>query len=159
MKRTLILLLTSVFLVLGGSGCGHLDLAPETNPGRTVTGTINVHMSLMPPPDAELVVRVVEPADTTTAPTTAGRDMVIGERGSRERPERIVAEQKIQAPASFPVSFKLEFTADDHAMRRGFNIEARISWGGRLRFRNLEAQAITLNTLGEPQIVWMEPVR
>lgn len=160
MKRILALLSVTCALLLG-AGCGHVDLTPEGDPNRVLTGTVNVHMNLLPPPDSEVVVRLVEPADVTAAPTAPARDMVIGERGTREQPEQIIAQQVIHAPAAMPVAFRLEFRADDAELRRGLNIEGRISWGRQLRFRNLEAQAITLDTLrdGKPVEIWVEPVR
>jgi len=146
-------------VVFGLAGCGHVDLSPEGDPNRVVTGTVAVRMDLLPPPDAEVVVRVVEPPDVKTAEAKAANDIVIGERGTLERPERVIGEQVIHAPSSLPVSFRIEFHADDVTMRRGLNLEARISWGHRVRFRNLESQAITLATVGQPQIIRLEPVR
>ncbi len=158
MKR-LALLSAAVVLGLGLFGCGHVDLTPESDPNRVLTGTVNVRMDLLPPPDTEVVVRLVEPPDVTAAPAAVAKDVVIGERGTRERPEQVVAEQVIRAPASMPVSFRLEYRADDAQLRRGLNLEARISWGGRLRFRNIEAQAVILSNSTQPQTIWVEPVR
>lgn len=141
------------------SGCGHVDLTPESNPDRIVTGTVNVRMDLLPPPDSEVVVRLVEPSELTAAPTAASNGLVIGERGTRAQPEVVVAEQVIRAPAAMPVPFKLEFRADDTTLRRGLNVEARISWGGRIRFRTVEAQVVTLMNVAQPQTVWVEPAR
>lgn len=152
-------LLAAGGLLLACFGCGHVDLAPEGNPDRVVTGTVDVRMNLLPPADAEVVVRLVEPSDVTSAPTVAGGDLVLGERGARTRPERVVAEQVIRAPAAVPVPFRLEFRADDAQLRHGLNIEARISWGGRVRFRTVSAQVVTLATVGVPQVVWVEPLR
>ena len=158
MKRVLLLLSFVSALLLGTAGCGHVDVAPEGNPNRVVTGTVNVRMDLLPPPDSQVVVRIVRPADTTAAPVSPARDLVIGERGTHERPEQVLAEQVIRAPAAMPVPFRIEFKAGDDELRHGLNIEARISWGGRLRFRNMEAQAISLDTISQPQTVWVEPV-
>lgn len=141
------------------AGCGHVDLTPEGNPNRVITGTVHVRMDLIPPPDAEVVVRLVQPADVTAAPTRAGNDLVIGERGTRERPAQVVAEQVIRTPGALPVPFRLEFRASDAELRHGLNIEGRISWGGRVRFRNVEAQLVTLATTGRPIEVWLEPVQ
>ena len=158
MKRSLLALVVAGWVWLA-AGCGHVDVAPESDPNRVVTGTVNVRMDLMPPPDAELVVRLIDPPDVTTAPASAARDLVIGERGSRENPEAIVAQQVIRAPSAMPAGFRLEFSADETQLRRGFNIEARLSWGGRLRFRNVEAQVVTLGNANSPIAIWMEPVQ
>jgi uncharacterized lipoprotein YbaY len=158
MKNPFVVIAAIAAILLGSAGCGHLDLKPEGSPNRVATGSVKVRMNLLPPADSEVVVRIVQPPDITAAPTAAS-GITIGERGSRERPEQVVAEQVIHAPAALPVSYRIEFRADDAQLRRGLNIEARISWGGRLRFRNLEAQAITVGTLDQPQDIWVEPVR
>ncbi len=161
MKIPMLFLSLAAALLLAGTGCGHLDTSGEGDPNRIVSGVVNVRMNLLPPPDCQVVVRLIEPPDVTAAPTAASKDMVIGERGTRERPEQVVAEQVIRAPAALPVPFQLEFHADDAQLRHGFNIEARISWGGRLRFRNIESQAVTLDTVAKKQTIslWLEPVQ
>ena len=156
--KSISLLLLAAF-AFATAGCGHLDMARESDSNRVLTGTVNVRMDLLPPPDSEVVIRIVEPADVTAAPTAPTRDMVIGERGAHERPENVVAEQVIKAPAAMPVPFRIEYRASDASLRRGLNIEARISWGRQLRFRNIESQAITLATADQPQTIWVEAVR
>lgn len=158
MKRTFLLLSVVAALLLCG-GCGHVDLTPEGDPNRVITGSVNVRMNLLPPPDSQIVVRLVAPPDVTAEPAVAAGDMVLGERGSRERPEQVVAEQIIKAPSSMPVPFRIEFSADDARLRRGLNVEARISWGGQVRFRNTEAIAVTLSTVNSPITIWVEPLR
>lgn len=145
--------------VLLSSGCGHVDLSPEGDPNRVLTGTVNVRMNLLPPPDAEVLVRVVEPPDMTSAPTAIQKDIVLGEQGEQVRPERVIAEQAVRAPAAMPVAFRIAYHASDEQLRHGLNVEARISWGGRVRFRTVESQAITLATADTPQSIWVEPVQ
>jgi uncharacterized lipoprotein YbaY len=156
MKVFPLLSLTTALILLLTPGCGHLDVAPEGDPNRVATGTVDVQMPLQPPADAEVVVRIVEPSNITAAPTAAANDLVIGERGTLSRPENVIAEQVIRAPASMPVPYHIEFHATDAALRRGLNIEARISWGGRLRFRTVQAQ---LANVAAPQTILVEPVR
>lgn len=159
MKRFFLLVLgVALFASLG---CGHVETTVGSDPNRVVTGTVNVRMNLIPPPDAEIVVRIVEPPDVTSAPAAASKDLVIGERGTRERPEQLVGEQIIRAPGALPLPFRIEFRADDGMLRHGLNVEARISWGGRLRFRTIESQVITLRSIerAEPIAIWVEPVR
>jgi uncharacterized lipoprotein YbaY len=157
MKR--FLALAAVGFALFTLGCGHVDLTPESDPDRVLTGTVNVHMDLLPPPDAEVVVRLVELPDVTAASTRAQKDVVIGDNGTRERPESVVAETVIHAPATLPIPFRLEYHASDALLRRGLNVEARISWGKQLRFRTLDAQVVTLATANTPLTVWAEPLR
>ena len=161
MKHPHLLLSVAGALLFAVLGCSHLDLAPAGNPNRVLTGTVNTRMNLLPPPDAQVVVRLIVPPDTTAAPTPAAKNMVIGERGSREQPEQVIAEQVIHAPPTVPVPFRLEFQADDAELEHGLNIEARISWGRELRFRNIEAQAVTLETVnsGKPITLLVEPVK
>ena len=157
MKRSLLLFVAAGLLVL--AGCGHLDLTPEGNPNRVVTGTVNVRMNLLPPPDSEIVVRLLRPADLTAAPTGVGQDLVIGQRGTRVQPAQVVAEQVIHAPARMPVSFRIAYRASDERLRHGLNIEARMSWGGRVRLRTVDAQAITLENADVAQALWLQPVQ
>jgi uncharacterized lipoprotein YbaY len=152
-------ILFSCVLLFVTAGCGHVDLTPEGDPNRVLTGTVNVRMNLIPPPDAEVVVRILNPSDVTAAPTAPSKDLVIGERGTREQPEQVVAEQTIHAPPAMPVSFRIEYRASDAMLRRGLNIDARISWGGRIRFRTVDAQAVTLATVESPHVIWVEPVQ
>jgi uncharacterized lipoprotein YbaY len=158
MKRISFLLAAGIALA-GLTGCGHVDLTPEGDPNRVVTGTVNVRMNLIPPSDAVVVVRLVQPPDVANVSSAPMSDMVIGERGPQARPENVVGEQVIHAPAAVPVPFRVECQASDALLRRGLNIEARISWGGKVRFRTVESQVVTLATVASPQAVWVEAVR
>lgn len=158
MKFLPLAVLATVGLLLGTLGCGHVDLAPERNPNRTVSGTVGASLDLIPPSDAVLVVRVVRPPNLTSKPSTAG-ELVIGEQGTRAEPEQVVAEQIIRAPSPLPVSYRIDFHADDSELRHGLTIEARLSWGGRLRFRNIEAQLLPMTVGDAPVTVMMEQVR
>lgn len=152
--------LTTVFIALALSlGCSHIDLRPEGDPNRVLTGTVNVRMNLLPPPDSEVLIRITEPPDIASGQVSAGKDMVIGEQGTQVRPEQVIAEQVIHAPAAMPVPFRIEYHASDAQLRRGLNVEARISWSGRVRFRNVESQAVTLGDAEAPQAIWVDPVR
>ena len=159
MKPTPVWALCACLALLASFGCGHLELANESDPNRVVTGVVSVRMDLLPPSDAEIVVRIVEPSDMTAAPVGAGGDLVIGEGGTRSRPENVIGEQIIRDPKAMPASFRIEFRASDTALRRGLNIEARISWGGKVRFRTVESQVLTLGNIGGPQTVRVEAVQ
>lgn len=151
------LLIAGCGLLFAALGCSHLDLSSgEGDPNRVFTGTVNAHMSLIPPADAKLVVRVVEPQDVVNAETAPTNNLVIGERGTQLKPERVLGEQVISAPSELPVPFHIECRVSDATMRRGVNIEARLSWGGKLRFRTVQAQAVTLSSAGSQQMVWIE---
>ena len=53
--------------------------------------------------------------------------------------------------------FRIEYRADDSLMRHGLNIDARISFGGRVRFRTGNAHVLTLGNATFPHEVWVEP--
>ena len=157
--RYSLVILAACGLLCGLSACGHVDLSPGGNPNRVLTGTVNVRMDLLPPPDTEVVVRIVEPADLTAAPAGTGSGLVIGERGEHVRPERVLGEEVIHAPAAMPVPFRIAYHASDDRLQRGLNVEARISWGGHVRFRTLEAQEVTPANAGQPLDLWVQPVQ
>lgn len=160
MKRASILILScGALLALAAFGCRHLDVQPEGNPNRVLSGTVNVAMSLVPPPDTEVLVRLIEPSEVKAESTALGKDLVIGERGTMVRPEVVVAEQVITSPREMPAPFALEFAATDAQLRHGLNLEARISYGGKVRFRTVEAVLVTLEDVGTPQRISLEPVR
>jgi uncharacterized lipoprotein YbaY len=52
-----------------------------------------------------------------------------------------------------PVPFRIEFSADDALLRRGVNLEARISVAGRLRYTTTLAHPLTLANAGDSHVV------
>jgi uncharacterized lipoprotein YbaY len=56
------------------------------------------------------------------------------------------------------VAFRIEYNADDSLLRHGLNIDARISYGGRVRLRTVNTRAVTLGNAGDPHAVWVESV-
>ena len=64
----------------------------------------------------------------------------------------------LTAGTAEPVSFRIEYTADDAMLRRGLNVEARVSFGGKLRYRTINAHVVTLASSAYRQDVAVQPV-
>jgi uncharacterized lipoprotein YbaY len=151
------------FAVLGAllaTGCGHLDVAPQGNPNRVLTGTVSFRSAV--PAGAQIAVRVVDTSPVDRSPATPRPDLPLADRG---RPpavgERVLGEQTITlvAATTDPVRFQVEFTADDAELRHGLNVDARVSYNGRVRLRMLTAQAVTPTSIRYPQELSVEPVQ
>jgi putative lipoprotein len=138
MKRFLFLpaLLATVLLLC--NGCASLDIKPEGDVNRVLTGTVNYNADEPLPPGATLTVRLLDPSDLSAPP------MVVGE-------------QTLKDPGASPVAFRIEYTASDTLLQHGLNIEARIAIGGRLQFYNVNSYAVTLNHATDSQQVWINP--
>jgi hypothetical protein len=156
-KRSLIgVFATLASLFLGG--CGHLDLTPEGNPDRVLTGVVEFNGEPALTADSIVVIRVVDPTGITeTSPA-----QVIGSPSTAQStpvlPPKVLGEQIIKNPGSTPVSFRIEYTAADEQLRRGLNIEARVSFGGKLRYFNVNSYAITLNNVSDPHTILVNRV-
>jgi uncharacterized lipoprotein YbaY len=144
----------------GGAGCAHLDLTPETDPQRVVTGTVNVHGEVLFPPEAEVVIRIL---DTSVKERAANNPLAIetpsGDRTKAPKMERILGEQLIRAPGASPIPFRVEFTADDMLMRHGLTLDARISYNGKVQYRTVDAKIVTLTSVATPHELWLDAVK
>ena len=100
------------------SGCGHLDLSGEGNPMRVLTGQVEFGDAIPLPADASVTVRVVDMSATGLPP-------------------QVLGSQTIANPGVAPVQFRVEYRAEDETLRRGLNIEARVSFGGKVQYYNL----------------------
>jgi uncharacterized lipoprotein YbaY len=125
------------------AGCSHLDLAPEGNPNRVLNGTVTFTGGL--PTGAEVSVRVLDSSPRDFGPRT-NSELPLGDRATPVAADRMVGEQvqTLAAPTIEPVPFRLEYLATDAMLRHGLNVEARISYGGRVRFRTIQAHVLTL---------------
>lgn len=158
MKSLAASLVVLLGLLFSGAGCQQLDLTPEGNPARVVAGVVNLRPDILFPPDTEVVVRMIDNTPVEKTATTAGADTP----ADRIRPgaaERVLGEQVIRAPAGKPVPFRIEFAAADAQLRRGLNLDVRISYHGRVQFRTLNAHVVTLSSVQYPQEVWVETAR
>lgn len=142
--------------LLVGAGCGTLDLATTSNPRRVVTGTIRGDVPL--PGGAEIVVRVI---DTAGRPASRpGSDLPVADRAAPPIAERVLGQQvqPLAAATHEPVPFRVEFEADDATLRRGLNIDVRVSTGLRVRFRTVRAHVLTLASSQYPQEILVQAV-
>ena len=116
-------------------GCGTLDYTSYGNPSRVLVGTVNFGDPQLLPQDAVLTVRLI---DT-----------------SKQGLPQVLGSQTIKNPGTSPVAYKIEYTAEDDLLRRGLNIEARISYGGRLRLYNVNEVSVKLSNVSDPHTVWL----
>lgn len=143
MKTTLIRWgLAAGWLALA-AGCAGVDSNRAASRGldeRVVEGRITCPSLQAMPDHASVLVRVV-------APSVAGG------------PPTVLGEQTIDAPAGWPVAFRVEYRADDATLRRGVNLDARVSAGGRLRFQTVNRHVVTEGNTSSPHEVAVEPLR
>jgi len=120
------------------SGCGQLDLTPEGNPSRVLVGRIDLGDAALLPADTVATVRVVDAS-------VAGM------------PPEVLGSQTIRNPRVAPIPFRVEYRAEDERLRRGLNIEVRISFGGKVRYFNRNKYAVTLGNAAEAHRITVNP--
>jgi len=136
-KRALAFLAAAAALAL--AGCGHLELSPEGDPSRVLTGQVELAAAESLPADAVVTVRVVDAA-------------VPG------MPPEVLGSQTIRNPGAAPIAFRVEYRAQDDVLRRGLNVEARVSVGGKVRYFNLSRYVVTLGNAADPHRIYVNPV-
>ena len=158
MKTRILVSLAAVMAAWLLAGCAQLDVTPESNPERVLTGTVNPRTTL--PAGAQVLVRVIEVSSGEPI-RTVGSDLPVAERPRPLAVERVLGEQTqtLSAATSAPVPFQIEYRADDAALRRGVNIEARISVGGKITHRSVNAQVLTLAAAPYPQEILVNAVQ
>ncbi len=143
-------------LALAGCASASLDIRPEGDPNRTLRGTVNFRSETPLPADAEVVVRVVDPMSFEQARTAASRDVPVQARAQVTAMPTLLAEQRVTLAPGQSLPFAIEFNASDELLRRGVNIEARITYGGTVRYRTINAHLVTLGNLARnPYEVWV----
>ena len=55
------------------------------------------------------------------------------------------------------MAFRVVYRADDELLRKGLNIEARVSFGGKVRYFNLNHYAVTLGNAADPHRITVNP--
>jgi uncharacterized lipoprotein YbaY len=128
MKATFTILAAAAALAL--TGCGQMDLTPEGDPGRVLTGTVDVGEDMALPADATVTVRVVDASNPGMPPVVLGS-------------------QTITNPGVAPVAFRVVYRADDETLRQGLYVDARIAFGGKVRFFSLNKYAVTLGNAAD----------
>lgn len=139
-------------------GCQHLDVSSHGYPDRLLRGTVTSQATV--PAGAEIVVRLIDPATAGEAIAPVRSDLPLGDRARPPAIERPVGEYRIvlDAMTTEPVPFELEYRAEDTTLRHGLNVDVKISYGGRLRFRTLSAHVVTLASSPFPQDIAVQPV-
>ena len=130
------MLIAAASLVL--SGCGQMDLTPEGDPGRVLTGSVDIGQETALPQDATVTVRVVDMTNAAMPPVVLGS-------------------QTIKNPGVAPVSFRVEYRAEDEVLRQGLNVDARISFGGQVRYYNANKYAVTLGNAADGHRITVVP--
>lgn len=156
MKSHLLKLLTALGALTLGAGCGHVDLTPEGSRNRVMNGTLNTGVAL--PAGAEVLVRIVAATGLPSGPSAPSDIPVV--RQNAPANEQTLGEfvQKLPAPVTEPVAFRIEYDADDAVLRRGVNLEARVYFDGRIRYRTVNAHVVTLTSAHFPQRVELQAV-
>jgi len=157
MKNTLLFLFAALGALFAATACSHLDLAPEGDPSRVLNGTVTLRSDAALPPDAVVVVRVIDTSGHAQAAGAAGDLPVVGSTATPASVERVLGEQTIRSPGAAPIPFHVEYSADDGLLRHGLNVDVRISFGGRVQFRTASAHVVTLSSANYPHEVWVEP--
>ncbi len=140
-----------------GAGCSNFEITKEGDPNRSVNGTVEFRSEIVLPADAELVVRVVDPSGTEQMRMAANNDLPLGNRAKMEPVPQVLTEQTIKGVKGGSIPFHVEFIADDSMLMHGLNIDARMSFGGKIRFRTAVAHVLTLGNLEDPHAIWLEP--
>lgn len=173
MKNSHLLASGAAFAALLFAGCGHLDLAAPGDPSRVAVGNVVISQSL--PDDAEVLVRVMNPhPQVLSAGSTAPGQMPLLNQpitatasGTAAAAPEELGEQVIKHPVVQvdPVSkirgvaYRVEYQADDDMLRRGLNIEVRVSYGGRVQLFNSNQYSITLADVKDPHEVEADQMR
>lgn len=159
MKISPVPLFAALALLLAGAGCEHLDLAKSGDPQRVLNGTLNFPSAL--PAGAEVLVRLIDAASTDKSLQAVSSGLPVGDRAKPVAVDRVLGQyaQKLEAVATEPIPFRIDYQAEDATLRHGLNVEARVSFGGRVHFRTLNAHVVTLASSPFRQEVWLQPVQ
>lgn len=156
MKFPLLAFLAASLMLGPGPGCSHIDLTPEGSRSRVLSGTLNVGVAL--PIGTEISVRIISTSSTGPGQPT-GVDLPVSRPTSRAA-EQVIGEQvqKLTVAAAEAVPFRIEYDAEDAVLRRGVNVEARVYYNGRVRFRTVSAHVVTLSSSPFPQHLTLQAV-
>lgn len=140
------------------AGCANLDLARESDPSRVLAGRVKFTGTL--PAGAQVLVRIVQES-TLARPGNRDLPLTVADQARATPVERVLGEQMqtLAAGAQETVAFRIEYLADDMALRHGLNVDARISYDGKVRFRTISAHALTLGSAQFPHEVEVQPVQ
>jgi uncharacterized lipoprotein YbaY len=120
------------------AGCGHIDLTPEGDPLRVLNGEVILGDSAELPQDTVVSVRLVDTSQ-------------VGQ------PPGVLGSQVLKGPFQGPIAFRIEYTAEDDVLRRGLNVEARVSVSGRVRYYNINSHVVTLSNATDVHRITVDP--
>ena len=72
-------------------------------------------------------------------------------------PPQVLGEQRIKNPPAPPVAYRVEYSATDDQLRAGLSVEARVSFGGAVRWFNVNSYSVNLNNVNDPHAVTVNP--
>ena len=72
-------------------------------------------------------------------------------------PPVVLGSQTITNPGVAPIAFRVVYRAEDEALRVGLNVEARISYGGKVRYYNVNNYAVTLGNAADVHRITVIP--
>jgi uncharacterized lipoprotein YbaY len=130
---------SAVALFFAVAGCGNVDLTPPGPGEHVVEGVVTLPMAGSLPENTEVTVQV---ADLSRG---VGRGEVLGE-------------QTIANPGKPPVPFRIYYRAEDAVLRRGLNLDVRVSIGGKLAYYTASAHPLTSANVNETHLVEAVPV-
>jgi uncharacterized lipoprotein YbaY len=122
------------------SGCGSMEFGGYQNPNRTLTGTVRYDEPQLLPQDAVMIVRLVDNTSNAQLP-------------------QIIGTQTINNPGPSPVRYKIDYTASDEQLIHGYNIDVRVSYGGKLKLYNTSQYAVKLDNANTERNVSLSPVQ
>ena len=71
----------------------------------------------------------------------------------------MIGEQRIAHPVGHSIPFSVRFNATDQQMNGGLVLEARVSYGGKVRFFNVDSYAVNSVNISSPRRVDVNGVR
>jgi len=149
-----------VVLVAGSTaGCGHLDLAPQDDSNRVLNGTVAFNGPVALPDDAVVLVRVIDAVPPPAASQAPGDTTLKHPVPPPDMPPDVLGETTVRNPGTPPIPFQVEYHAEADQLRRGLNVEARVSYGGKVRYYNFNRYAVGSNDYTEPHTIWVDAVR
>jgi len=149
-------------MAAAGAGCGgmQMDTKPADSDGnRVVTGTVEVGDGVTLPPDAVAAVRVVDVAHRGYKDQNA---LALGKPNSTpgvDLPPQVIGEQRIDHPQGPSIPFAVKFSATDLQMEGGLILEARVSYGGKVKFFNVDSYAVNSANISSPRRIDVNGVR
>jgi len=163
MKTCFLLAGLMAAIAVAGPGCGGVQMdtrvQDDPNANQVVTGTVEVGDGVELPPDAVVAVRVEDVAHQGYHDENA---LALGNPNAPKpvtMPPQTIGEVRIDHPKGPSIPFTLKFTATDQQMAGGLVLSARVSYGGKVRFFNVDSYAINSTNISSPRRIYVNGVR